>query len=319
MDFQITFSTISIAIIKLFVLMLIGYVLYLKKLIDDKFTDTLSLLLVRIFFPALIVAKIISNFSFAEYTYWWILPLSSILFSLIGMIIGRLVYEFNLRDSDLRKEVMCSCGFQNAGYLPMNLILFSFAGVLEDRLLVYLFLFIMGFNTLMWSLIPLFLSGKLNKAFNIKIFLNPPVVTIIFSLIWVALLGKNTLPPVLMDPIKHLGQASFSIAMITLGAYLCRYKAYELRDKKPVIGSIVAKLGIFPILVLVLLRFIPIGMDYKFFLFLQAIMPTAVSLVVIGSYTGADNRFFAATIFYTHIAAILTMPLWLYVFQIFIG
>jgi len=84
-----------------------------------------------------------------------------------------------------------------------------------------------------------------------------------------------------------------------------------------VIAAGVTRLVIFPIIALGVLIPLQIAMDYKLFLFLEAIMPTAVSLVVIGSYTTADNEFFSSIIFYTHLAAIFTIPLWLAVFRIF--
>ena len=200
----------------------------------------------------------------------------------------------------------------------MNLILFSFAGAVGDKLLVYLFLFILGFNVIMWSLVPLFLKGGIKKGFKLQVLFNPPVVATVFSLIWVALMGKGSLPNIVAAPIEQLGQASFSIAMITLGSYLCRYKAHDLTEKKPIIASVVTKLFIFPVIVLSVLRVVPLDMSYKFFLFLQATMPAAVSLVVIGSYTGANNEFFSRSIFYTHVVAILSVPLWLYVFKMII-
>ena len=317
MEIQFTFYTIAIAIAKLFVLMLIGYVLYRQRLINDEFTDILSLLLVRVVFPALIISKTITHFSFAEYACWWFLPLAAIVFSLAGMLIGAVIYGF-LKGFKSRREFMCSCGFQNCGYLPMNLILFSFAGAIGDRLLVYMFLFILGFNVLMWSLVPLFLSGKLRSGFKVNVLLNPPVVATVFSLLWVAFLGRGSMPPLLMDPLSQLGQAAFPLAMLTLGAYLCRYQAHKPQKKTPLAACAAVKLLLFPILVLPVLVYVPIASDYKFFLFLQSIMPTAVSLVVIGSYAGGDNKFFSSIIFYTHLIAIFSIPLWLAVFRIFI-
>jgi predicted permease len=48
-------------------------------------------------------------------------------------------------------------------------------------------------------------------------------------------------------------------------------------------------------------------------------MPTAVSLVIIGTYTGADNRFFSSAIFYSHLASTVTIPLWLLIFNSIFG
>lgn len=314
MELQFTFSTIVAAIIKLFILMLVGYTLHRMRLITDKFTDTLSLVLVRVLFPSLIISKTITYFSFKEYAWWWFLPLCAIIFSLGGILIGMFTSGL-FKGFTSRKEFMTACGFQNCGYLPMNLILFSFAGLMRDRLLIYMFLFILGFNILMWSLVPLFLTGRLKSGFKMRVFLNPPVVATLFSLVWVAFLGKDSLPPVVMDPLRQLGQASFPIAMLTLGSYLCRYQAYNPEKKGEIAACAGIKLILFPALVLAALIFLPAGNDYKFFLFLQGIMPTAVSLVVIGSYTGADNKFFSSVIFYTHLAAIFTIPLWLAIFR----
>jgi predicted permease len=315
MEIYLPFHIIAATIGKLFILMFAGYMLHRMKLIDDKFVDMLSLLLMRVIFPALIISKTISHFSFAGYAYWWALPLCAIGFSLAGMAIGTTVFKF-LKKFASKKEFICACGFQNCGYLPINLILFSFTGVVADRLLIYTFMFIMGFNILMWSLVPLFLSGQLKEGFKPHVLLNPPVVATLFSLLWVAFLGKGTMPALIMDPMRQLGQAAFPIAMLTLGAYLHKNRAFNHENKMPVITAAGIKLIVFPVIMLFLLKWIPIGLDYKFFLFLQAIMPTAVSLVVIGSYTGADNRFFSSIIFYTHLASIFSIPIWLAVFEL---
>lgn len=316
MEIDLTFSVIAMAIAKLFVLMLIGFLLRLKNLIDDKFTDMLSLLLMRAIFPALIISKTIKHFDFGEFPFWWTLPLAAIVFSIAGMFIGKIVRKvFKVPESE--KEFISSCGFQNCGFLPMTLILFAFTGLVMERMLIFLFLYILGFNLLMWSLVPLFLSGNLKRDFKLKVFLNPPVVATLFSLVWVAFLGRGSLPGIIAHPLSQLGMAAFPLSMITLGAYLCRYRAYKPKSKASVVAASVTKLIIFPIIALGILIPLRAAMDYKLFLFLEAIMPTAVSLVVIGSYTNADNEFFSSTIFYTHLAAIFTIPLWLAVFRMF--
>lgn len=315
MEVQFTFYAIATGVIKLFILMLLGYIIYRAKLIDDEFVDKLSLLLIRVIFPALIISKTITYFSFTEYRYWWVLPLSAVVFSLFGMAIAALVFRF-LKGFRSRREFMCAGGFQNCAYLPMTLILFSFKDAVANRLLVYMFLFITGFNLLMWSLVPLFLSGELKKSFRPGVLLNPPVIATVFSLLWVAVLGKGNMPRLVMEPLRQLGQAAFPVAMLTLGAYLCRYRAHDPVNKAPIIAAMLVKLVVLPLAVLILLSLITVRSDYRFFLFLQAIMPTAVSLVIIGAYTGADNRFFSSIIFYTHLAAVFSIPLWLELFRL---
>lgn len=317
MDVNITFYAVSLAIIKLFILALIGYLLRLRNVIDDKFVDTLSLLLVRGIFPALIISKTVTHFNFIAYPLWWIFPLAAILFSALGAGIGLVIRPF-LKNRASGKEFVASVAFQNCGYLPMNLILFSFAGALADKLLIYMFLFLIGFNLVMWSFVPFFLAGRKSGMPKRDILFNPPVVATIFSLLVVAIAGPGSLPPVLMDPLRQLGRAAFPLAMLTLGAYLCRYKAYGSANKGALIVGGAAKLFLLPLLTLPILYFVPLSYDHKFFLFLESMMPTAVSLVVIGSYVKCDNKFFSSSIFYTHIVAIFSIPFWLMIFKVFL-
>jgi predicted permease len=141
------------------------------------------------------------------------------------------------------------------------------------------------------------------------------VVATAVSLIWVALFGKGSMPHLLDAPLRQLGGAAFPLAMLTLGAYLCRHRAHDLSGLPRLAACMAVKLIIFPALVLGALMFFPFGEDLRFFLFLESVMPVAVSLVVIGSYTGADNKFFSGVIFYSHVAAIFTIPLWLAVYN----
>ncbi|MBU0683261.1 MAG: AEC family transporter [Candidatus Omnitrophica bacterium] len=317
MEMNFSLYTISGSIVKLFILMLIGYFLYQRKIVNDKFVDTLSLLLVRVVFPALIISKTITHFSFNEYAFWWFLPLTAVIFSGICILLGSLIYPF-LKNFNSQKEFLCGSAFHNCGYLPMNLIFFSFTGLLADKLLIYTFLFIVGFNVLMWSIVPLFLSRGKSKISSASLLLNPPVLATVFSLGWVALMGKGSMPSILMDPIKQLGQAAFPLSMITLGAYLCRYRAHNPEHKTALAACSIIKLFIFPVIIFIIMKYVNLSIDYKFFLFLQSIMPTAVSLVVIGSYVNCDNKFLSSTIFYTHLVSIVSIPLWLILFGMFI-
>ena len=326
MEIYFSFADIVSAIAKLFLLALAGYVLRHRNIIDDKFIDTLSAVLVKLIFPALIIYKTVSNFSFSDFPFWWVLPLAAVIFSVSGMVMGRLIFPFfsgkrsdgetSVEESSPKREFIAACGFQNSGYLPMNIILFAFAGLTGDRLLVYMFLFLTGFNLLAWSFLPIFFERKSRGEIKLGTIFNPPVVATIVSLVWVGLFGKGSIPAVIFDPMGQLGHAAFPVAMITLGAYLSRYKAHLPENKNLVVAGVVTKLVVFPALALCVLSLIPMGEGYRFFLFVEALMPSAVTLVVVGSYSRADNGYLSSVIFYSHIAAIFTIPLWLGIFKI---
>ncbi|MDD4012911.1 MAG: AEC family transporter [Candidatus Omnitrophica bacterium] len=318
MQIDFSFITILLAMAKLSLLALTGYLFYQLKLINGEFVDMMSKVLVRLLFPALIVSKTITNLDFKEIPYWWALPLSAMAYALAGMLLGWVVLRV-LKGFSSPRELMCASGFQNCGYLPMNLIAFAFAGEAQARLLVYVILFVFGFDLIMWSIVPLFLSGRLRSDFTVSKFFNVPVLATFFSVSWVAIFGNNSLPAVMMDPVGQLGQAAFPMAMFVLGAFLNRYKAFRPKDPGPVAVTTIVKLLVLPALVMPILLMVNMAPDLKFFLFLQAMLPTAVSMVVVGSFTGADNEFLSSVIFYTHLAAIITMPLCLGIFRVLGG
>jgi len=279
MDITLTFLTISSSVIKLFILVLIGVLIYRAKLIDNLFLDRLSLVLLYAAFPALIISKTILHFNLKDYPFWWMLPIIAIFFALAGAMLGAFILLF-LKTFKFREEFICSVAFQNAGYLPMNLIAFSFSGLIADRLLIYLFLFLAGFNFIVWTFIPFFLRKK-DDDISWKHIINPPVLATIFSILWVIIVGPKSLSAVIIDPLRQLGQSAFPLAMITLGGYLCRYRAHVPENKVPLAIAVMGKLVIFPAMVFTILCLVDISMDYKFFIFLESVLPTAVSLVII--------------------------------------
>ena len=314
MDIIFTVDTIVWAVVKLLVLMSVGYVLYSTKVITEDFIAGLSRIVVLLVIPCLIASRIINTFDFNGYPNWWYFPVLGILYCICGMGLG-FVFDRIFLKSRSPKEFMCAAGVQNCGYLPMNLIYFSFAGALKDRLLIYTFLFMTGFNVLVWSILPQFLKKDENKEYRLAPFFTPPTIGIIFAMLWVLIFGKGSMPRVIMDPAVQIGNMGFPLGMIILGAYLCKYRAFKPAQKLPVVSGVILKLLVFPFLALFVIYFIPLSEDVRFFLFLQAVLPTAVSLVIIGTQVGADNAHFSSVIFYSHIVSIFTIPLWFGVYR----
>ena len=309
------FYSIAYGILKIFFLLAIGYMLYAKKIIKKDSIGGLSSILIWACVPALIFTKITSAFDPFAFPKWWILPLSSIIMAFIGLATGYL-FQRPLRDFKSGREFMMSCAFQNSGYLPMTLVVFVCTGAFCDKILVYIFLFIMGFNVLIWSFGPAFLSRNLRGNFKLSAILNPPVTVTIFSIAWVFLMGKDSVPDLVYDPLAMLGNSSFPLALIVLGAQLAAYRGFKSENWGALTSCLFAKLIILPIIALGLIRYLPLSHALKFFIFLEATMPAAVSLVVIGQHVNADNRFLSGMIVYSHLFAIITVPLWLLIFRL---
>jgi predicted permease len=306
-------ATITTGILKLLLIIAIGYISNKKGLIGASAIHALNKIVLWLCLPALIISKTINTFDFAIITYWWILPVVSIAMSGLGAFLG--FFAQGLFKGGLpRKEFISSCAFQNCGYLPMALVVFVCAGEYCDLMLIYIFLFITGFNLVFWGLVPAYLS-KDRGGIKLKSILNPPLIAMAFSLITVFLFGTGWLPEIISDPLDMLGSTTFVIVLIALGAYLAEQGEYLPENPIFLAVCVSIKLLILPIAVLGLLMLVPMDISYRFFIFLQSIMPVAASLIIIGHYKNADNRFYGFAIFYSHLFSLFSIPLWLLLFR----
>lgn len=308
------FNSIISALLKILLLFAVGFVLYSKELIKNEGIEALNNLLLWVMLPALMISRITSTFEPGLFAYWWLLPFWSIIISVIGLLIGYLVSR-PFRNFTAKREFASSCAFQNSGYLPMTLVAFVCSGEFCDILLVYIFLFLIGYNIGMWIVLPIFLTRGEKRKFSIKAAINPPLVATLFSLSVVFIAGKGCLPGLIYDPLKLLGDTTFPLALIMLGGYLAKYKGHRPDNWPAVAACVLAKLFIIPLVMLLIIVLTIDEPDYRFFLFLESIMPVAVSLVIIGQYKQADNKFFSGVIFYSHVLALVTLPFWLWLYK----
>lgn len=309
-------ASIIIGIIKLLLLAAIGYVANKKNIINTNAIHSLNKIVLWVCLPALIVSRTIASFNPGTMRYWWILPLVSLAMSALGGLLGYMVQGAFNGDFP-RKEFISSCAFQNCGYLPMALVVFICSGAYCNLLLVYIFLFITGFNLVFWGMMPVYLS-KNNEKIELKSILNPPLIAMVFSVSSVFIFGTGWLPQIINSPLDMLGSSTFAIVLLALGAYLAEQGEYVPRKPVFLAACISIKLLILPLAVLGILMLIPMDISFRFFIFLQSLMPVATSLVIVGLYKDADNRFYSFAIFYSHLFAILTIPLWLLVFQMIV-
>jgi len=298
--------------VKLFLIMGVGYLIRQIKLINKKGIDIISQVLLWLVLPALIVSKTTSVFDPVRFRMWWALPIAAFIMFFMTMGIASLLVR-PFKDFTSRKEFVFSCSFQNVGYIPIALTSFVCQGSFCDTILIYIFLFLIGFNLLFWSFGPIYLSNKKGKI-NLKRAINPPFLVTVFSIASVFMLGKGWIPEVIDKPITFVGNAAFPLALIMVGAYLAEYRAYKSNQWAPLRMLILTRLVIVPAIVFAIMMLSPIDTSYKFFLLVESIMPSAVSLIIIGNYTKADNSFFSAAIFYSNLFSAITIPLWLMLF-----
>jgi len=304
-----SFTNTSLAVIQIILLTGIGYFLVKRSILNDLGLSTLSRLLIEVTLPILIFCQLTKDFSFSIYPNWWIFPLISLVITALGLAIGTIFIRF-IKGNEQKKQFLGLVAFQNSGYLPMALIAALLPKDKSDAMFIYLFLFLLGFNLIMWSVGVYVLTFTRTKRFELGSLFSPPAVVTLVSLLLVFLGVNRIIPAFIYKPLKMVGDCTVPLAMLVVGGNLAQIHL-KLIDKKSMVLMILVKMLIFPMLGLWLM------MKFKFpelvglLIIMQLAMPPATSLSVITRHYKKEDLLISQGILFGHILSIITIPLFL--------
>lgn len=318
MNFISSLNTVSGAMFQLIFLAGCGFVLVKRNILPPPALQALSRIIIVLIFPLFIFNKLINNFTFAQFPRWWVYPLFSFAIIVIGFLFGYLSLRLNPEFRE-KREFLSSVTFSNAGYLPLILIAALFESQVASQIFMYLFLYLLGFNLLIWSLGVILLAGDSRGKNNIKLIFNPPVIAILAGLVIVFFKMDAVLPAAFIKSIGSLGACALPLAMIVVGGNLALIKMESILKNTELQLIVLIKLILMPFFVLLIVLFLNINPLVKFLLLLEAAMPTAVSLSVICRNFNLGGKLANQAIFWTHICSIVTLPFFLILFKALTG
>ncbi len=303
------FNITSVGILQSFILGLIGFIIVKKNVLGEQGLYALSRLVIEITLPVLIFYKIIQDFNFTSYPNWWIFPVVSILITCLGLALG-LILEGVFKQEDKKRQFIGLLAFQNSGYLPLVLIASLVPQAYLSTMLIYLFLFLLGFNLVMFSWGVHFLTADRGKKFNWAKLFNPPVVATLIGLILVFFNLKNFVPEVVMKPLKMMGDCTLPLANLIVGGNIASIHFSKV-DKKAMVLMSVVKLILMPLLGVGIVFVFKLPALIGLLIVLQLAMPPATNLSVILTQYKKEDLIISEGIFFGHIISIVTIPLFL--------
>jgi predicted permease len=182
-------------------------------------------------------------------------------------------------------------------------------------MLIYLFLFLAGFNMVMFSLGVHMLTFHKNKKFELMSLFSPPVIATIFSLLFIYLGLNRVLAPMFTKTLFSIGECTLPLAMFVVGGNLAQMKIANI-DRKPVFLMSLAKLIILPLIGLFVILRLNLPELIGLFIVIQLAMPSATLLSVINSHYNKEDLLISQGIFFSHILSLITIPLFLSLFFI---
>lgn len=311
-----SFKITSSAVGQIFILAALGYFLVKRNILSDAGLDALNRLTIEFAMPVLIFCQLLENFSFRLYPNWWIFPLISIAVTLAGLFVAFLFFGL-IKGEQHKIQFLSVVTFQNAGYLPLALLAALLPKDKLDTIFIYLFLFLLGFNLIIWSVGAYMLTFTRAKKFDLATFFSPIVIATIASLIFVFLGLNKFIPQVIFKPLFMFGNCTLPLAMLVVGGNLAQLKLAHIH-KKDLFYIILAKMIILPALGLFFAIKFKLPELVGLLILIQLAMPAATSLSLIARQYKKEDLLVSQGIFYSHIASIVTIPLFLSLYYMWV-
>jgi len=316
--FITAFKTTGLAIVEIFILGLLGFFLVKRKILSLEGLDGISRLVIEVALPLFIFCQFIKEFSFSLYPNWWLFPMLSIALTVLGFALGGF-FVWAVKGSEERRQFLSLVGFQNSGYLPLPLVAALLPAKEASQMFIYIFLFLVGFNLLIWSAGVYLLTYHEDRRFEFLSLFSPPVVATIAGLVFVSLGWGNSIPNFIFRPLKMVGDSALPLAMFVVGASLAELEFGKKINKAALAFVCLTKLIIMPLIIMLILINLKsrIPQLVALLLLIQAAMPPATSLSVIIRHYKKEDYLINPAIFIGHIVSIFTIPVFLSLFLSF--
>lgn len=299
----------AVAVAQSLALAALGFFLYKKNVLSGEGYSALSRLVVLVTLPLLIFSQLVQEFKFDLYPKWWVFPLISIAITALGLGIGYLLSLF-VPGKQHKLQFVSLVGFQNSGYLPLALAASLLPAQLAGTMFIYIFLFLLGFNLLVWSVGLYLLNFSETRKFQFMTLFSPPVIATILGLAVVFFGLDRFMVKSFLLPLRSIGDCTLPLAMLVVGAGLAQIKLRHIDNKSMVLMSL-GKLVILPLVGFLLVLKLNLPEIMGLLIIMQLAMPPATSLSVIIEHCKKEDLLISQGVLLGHIFSIISIPVFL--------
>jgi predicted permease len=309
----ISLSAILLATLPIYALALLGAFLRRVRVIVPEMDAGIMKLTIHCFYPCLILDKMLGNGPLRDpAVVGWGIGMGFLLITVglgLAYAVGRLMGLS--KGSGLRTFALTS-GMQNYGYLAVPILMALFP--LSEALGV-LFVHNLGVEIAIWTVGLMMLTGTTLRS--PKRLLNGPIVAVVLGLLLVstgadvafdreagAMVGK-----MLRTILNYLGVCAFPVALLQIGTIIFDLVGKERLSLRVSLGGIIVRLLLLPMVILSAARFLPIGLELKQVLVVQAAMPSAVFPIMMARFYGGRPGVAVEVVLATSAASLVFMPL----------
>lgn len=300
MDIMVVFQTM----LKLFLLLVLGFVLFKCHIFDEYKNKKISALIVNVASPMLIISSI-AGVEGSNKSIVFLMIGAGILmyigFIILGKIINR-IFPFPKKDWPVYE---CMVVFANTGFMGYPVLL----DVFGQEAVFYASLIHMAFNFFVYTYAIMCLTKGDDSEFklNFKQLLTPGII-LIFVGIFIYLFDIQ-LPSVLMDTINSVGSLTAPLSMMMIGSSLAVYPIKDsFTDWRSYLFACV-RLLIIPFVTMLICRLIHIDPYYANITIITNAMPVGSMVLMLATQYNANVKIVTRNIVVSTLLSVITIPI----------
>lgn len=300
MDIMVVFQTM----LKLFLLLILGFVLFKCHIFDEYTNKKISALIVNVASPILIISSI-AGVEGSNKSIVFLMIGAGILmyigFIILGKIINR-IFPFPKKDWPVYE---CMVVFANTGFMGYPVLL----DVFGQEAVFYASLIHMAFNFFVYTYAIMCLTKGDDSEFklNFKQLLTPGII-LIFVGIFIYLFDIQ-LPSVLMDTINSVGSLTAPLSMMMIGSSLAVYPIKDsFTDWRSYVFAFV-RLMIVPFVTMIMCRLLHIDAYYANITIITNAMPVGSMVLMLATQYNANVKIVTRNIVVSTLLSVITIPI----------
>ena len=300
MDIMVVFQTM----LKLFLLLVLGFVLFKCHIFDEYTNKKISALIVNVASPMLIIGSI-AGVEGNDKSIVFLMIGAGILmyigFIILGKIINR-IFPFPKKDWPVYE---CMVVFANTGFMGYPVLL----DVFGQEAVFYASLIHMAFNFFVYTYAIMCLTKGDDSEFklNFKQLLTPGIVLIFIGIL--IYLFDIQLPSVLMDTINSVGSLTAPLSMMMIGSSLAVYPIKDsFTDWRSYVFAFV-RLLIVPFVTMIVCRLLHINPYYANITIITNAMPVGSMVLMLATQYNANIKIVTRNIVVSTLLSVITIPI----------
>lgn len=304
-----TYLQLLMLVVPVFAVIGVGVLVRKIHWVEGEAETSLIRLVVNVLYPCLIFESVAGNAALRSPGNLVVPPLVGFGITVFGILAGRwMAHLIGLHVGTGLRTFALAVGITNYGYLPIPIMEGIWGPESRGVLLVHN----VGVEVAIWTVGVLVLSGESLRE-GWRRLVSPVMITLILAVLCNLTGLTPHLPQVLTSTIHALAVCGIPLGLIMTGVNLANYihDPKTLFEPKVSFAAMALRLGVLPVLLLVLAKFLPCSEELKRVIVVQAAMPTAVVSIILARLYGGQPKIAVQIVLGTTALGVLVIPLWL--------